>query len=480
MLRRSNVHHPLSLRRVHSFASLKGREGRLAPCYDAGALPLAHGRLVIIPDSAQTPHPRIFFGWWIVAGTWGLQAIQGSLLFLSFGAYFTQLEATFGWSRTALSGAFSLSRVESGLLGPLHGYWVDRYGPRLVLQVGTVIFGIGFFMLSRIDTLWQFYVAFLVIAIGASLAGFLTLNTALANWFIRRRARAMSIAQTGLGAAGIFAVGVAWLLETYGWRTTFVIAGVLILVIGLPLSTLFHHRPEDVGLLPDGRLPEDDLRQVGDNTATRYLSDEVDFTLREAMRDRSFWFISLGHGAALFVVAGLQAHLVLHLQDLGWTLTGAAAIIPLLTLTSVVGQLAAGAFGDRYSKRMIAAVAMLGHAAAMFLLSFSDASPAIVAAAIVHGLAWGARGPLMTAIRAEYYGRRNFAKIMGTSSLIVQLGTVIGPLFAGYVFDQTGSYQLAFLTLGSLTGASSIFFVLARRPALPQRLRAAAEARELT
>jgi MFS family permease len=152
----------------------------------------------------------------------------------------------------------------------------------------------------------------------------------------------------------------------------------------------------------------------------------------------------------------------------------------LLTLTSVVGQLAAGAFGDRYSKRMIAAVAMLGHAAAMFLLSFSDASPAIVAAAIVHGLAWGARGPLMTAIRAEYYGRRNFAKIMGTSSLIVQLGTVIGPLFAGYVFDQTGSYQLAFLTLGSLTGASSIFFVLARRPALPQRLRAAAEARELT
>ncbi len=427
------------------------------------------------PDSALPSQPRIFYGWWIVAGTWVLQAVQGSLLFLSIGAYFDQLQATFGWSRTALSGAFSLSRVESGLLGPLHGYWVDRYGPRLVLRVGTVIFGVGFLLLSRIDSLWQFYGAFLIIAIGASLAGFLTLNTALANWFIRRRARAMGIAQTGLGVAGIVAVGVAWLLETYGWRTTFVIAGVLILVIGLPISAVFHHRPEDVGLLPDGRLPQDDLRQVGGDGPTRDMRDEVDFTLREAMRDRSFWFISLGHGAALFVVAGLQAHLVLHLRDLGWTLTGAAAIVPLLTITSVVGQLASGTFGDRYSKRMIAAGAMLGHAAAMFLLSFSTARAVIIIAAMVHGLAWGARGPLMTAIRAEYYGRRNFAKIMGTSSLVVQLGTVIGPLLAGIIFDRTGSYQIAFLTLGSLTGVSAIFFVLARRPALPMRLRAPVE-----
>ena len=429
------------------------------------------------PERVDAPQRRIFFGWWIVSGAWVIQGLQATLLFLSFGAYFTQLQATFGWSKEALSGAFSLGRVESGLLGPLQGWAVDRFGPRINIRVGTVLFGVGFIVMSRINTLWQFYVVFLAIAIGASFAGFLTLQTAIANWFIAKRARAMALAQTGMGVAGGLAVGVAWFLEVYGWRTTFLVAGIVILATGLPLSRLFHHRPEDVGLLPDGRAPSEDLRAHTDGAEDTRALGEADFTLGEAMRDRAFWLISLGHGGALLAVGGLQVHLIPHLtDDLGWSLTRASLVVPIITFTSMFGQVSGGLLGDRYSKRMIAAAAMLGHATAMILFAVSSAPSMIFLAATVHGVSWGSRGPLMSAIRADYYGRRNFAKVMGMSSMIIQLGTVAGPMVGALMYSETEGYRPAFILLGVLTGASAIFFVLARRPPEPSRRRRARDA----
>lgn len=411
----------------------------------------------------------MFFGWWIVSASGLIQGLQATFFFLSLGAYLNQLEAAFGWSRTALTGAFALGRTESALLGPLQGWAVDKFGPRVNIRVGTILFGAGFILLSRINTLWQFYAVFLIVAIGASLAGFLTLQTAIANWFMRKRTLAMGVAQTGLGVAGFLAVGVAWALETYGWRMTFFASGILILITGLPLSALFHHKPEDVGLLPDGRTPGRDLRHAARGEQETLEAEDSDFTLKAAMKDRSFWLISFGHGFALLVVSGLQFHLVPHLTDLGWTLTRASALVPIVTFSSMFGQVGGGFLGDRYSKRSVAALAMLGHAAAMFLLAASSSGGIVLLAAIIHGVAWGVRGPLMSAIRADYYGRRNFAKIGGTSSLIIQAGSVAGPIIAATIFDATRSYTPAFLLLGSLTGAGSVFFLLARRPPAPSR-----------
>ncbi|MBS25084.1 MAG: hypothetical protein CMQ28_05525 [Gammaproteobacteria bacterium] len=423
-----------------------------------------------IPDSkpVEEKHPhKLFFGWWIVAGTIVIQGLHSTLLFLSFGAYLDQLQAAFGWSRTALSAAFSLGRIESGLLGPIQGWAIDKYGPRINIQIGTILFGGGFILLSLIQTLWQFYLVFFIVAIGASLAGFLTLQTAIANWFITKRARAMGIAQTGMGIAGGAAVGVAWILETFGWRITFFLAGIVILATGLPLARLFHHRPEDVGLLPDGRLPSLDLRDESADKSSRKIPEDADFTLSEAMRDRSFWLISIGHGAALLVVAGLQVHLIPHLTDLGWGLTQAASIIPIITFSSLLGQVGGGFLGDRYNKRFIAAAAMFGHACAMYMFATNATLIVIIAAAAIHGISWGARGPLMSAIRADYYGRRNFAKIGGMSSLIIQFGTVLGPMIGALLYSEVDGYRFAFLLLASLTGASAIFFLLARQPQKP-------------
>ena len=153
---------------------------------------------------------RIFYGWWMVAAGCGLQFLQSALLMQSFGAYVAVLRDERGWSKTALSGAAALLQMEAAILGPLLGWIIDRFGPQGPIRVGVVIFGIGFMLLSRIDSLLGFYGAFVVMAIGSSLCGFFPINVALIHWFDRYRARALSSLSLGLAVGGMFVPVVAW------------------------------------------------------------------------------------------------------------------------------------------------------------------------------------------------------------------------------------------------------------------------------
>jgi len=416
--------------------------------------------------TATPRRSRVYYGWWIVVGTFVLQAVQSSLLFLSFGAYLVELQRYFGWTKSQISGAFSLARLESGFLGPIQGWMIDNWGARAVLRLGTLLFGGSFMLLALVDSLFWFYAVFLMVAIGSSLAGFLTFNATIASWFIRKRARAMAIAQTGMGLGGVLALAVAWSLVTFGWRWTAFASGALVIAIGLPASQLFRGTPEQYGMLPDGRRPEP---RPASGAGARAASDgEVHFTVRQAMRQRAFWLISLGHGTALLVVSGVQVHLIAFLEETaGWSLPAATTMVTLITMTSIVGQLSGGFLGDRFDKRLIAGTCMLGHGAAMLLLTWSASWPVVTFASVLHGLSWGARGPLMTAIRADYFGRRNFASIMGFSSMIVMLGTVLGPLFLAWMYDALGNYRVAFFTIGVITGAGCLFFFLTPKRPVP-------------
>ena len=418
---------------------------------------------------ASPTSSRLFYGWWIVIAGFAYQILQSSLLFLSQGAYLIELQSAFGWSKSSISGAFSMLRVESGLLGPIQGWMIDRFGARPVMRLGTILFGAGFILFGQIQSLWHFYAAFGMIAIGSSLSGFLTIHTAVAQWFIRKRARAMAIASIGFAAGAVLAPLVAWSMVHFGWRETAVTSGILIIAVGLPSSHMFLRSPETYGLLPDGAST--DLRDHQETTGrepTPTLDNEVDFTVREAMRDRSFWFIAVGHGMALLVTATVPVHLVPYLvEQNGWSLAATTLVFPAIMVMQITGQIGGGLLGDRYSKRMVAAIAMFGHAGAFVVLSFSSAVPAVAAAVILHGLAWGVRGPLMMAIRADYYGRRNLGLIAGWSNTIVIGGSVIGPIYAGVMFDAVGSYNTAFWTIGVATGISAVFFMAARKPPLP-------------
>jgi len=392
--------------------------------------------------------------------------VQSTLLLQSFGAYFAALREDRGWSKTELSGAAAMHQMEAAVLGPILGWFLDRFGAEWVIRVGVIVFGCGFMLLSRIDSLLSFYGAFIMTALGASLCGFFPLNVSLIHWFEKKRARALASMQTGMAAGGLCVPFVAWALATWGWRATAFGSGVIIIALGLPLSFVFRHRPEDIGEKPDGRA--DEFSQPVESKLEE--QDQTrDFTAREALRTQAFWLLSLGHGFALFVVTAVNTHAITHMKEgLGYSLEAASLVITLQTVAQLAGVGIGAWIGDRFNQRHLAAMCMLGHCAGLLLLTYAVNGAMIAAYAILHGAAWGLRGPIMQAMRADYFGRSAIGMILGLSFMIIVIGQVGGPMVAGVLADLTGNYRLGFTVLAILAGLGSAFFLLARRPARPR------------
>jgi sugar phosphate permease len=413
----------------------------------------------------------IFYGWWIVAAGFAIEGLIGALMFHAYGAYVVLLREEFGWSKTLLSAAFAMSRAESGLLGPVQGWLTDRFGPRALIRTGMIIFGLGFMLFSQIGSPVAFFATFFLMSLGSSLGGYLPITVAIVNWFRRRRALALSISATGMAMGGFFVQIVVLAMSRFGWRWTAFASGLLVLAVGLPIAQIVRHRPEAHGQHPDGAPAASATSSTAGGPRRRgAVAPPIDFTAQEAIRTRAFWFISIGHGAALLVVSAVMVHLIVHVTErLGYSLLQAASVVALMTVTQIAGQLTGGWAGDRWSKRLITVGCMLAHAVAMMMVAWATAFWMVVAFALLHGLAWGMRGPLMGALRADYFGGAAFGTISGFSSMIVMFGMMGGPVIAGVVADRTGSYQLGFTLLAALAALGSIFFALARRPAPPVR-----------
>ena len=403
---------------------------------------------------------KMFYGWRMVAAGGGIQFLQAALLHQAFGAYFAVLAEELGWSKTALSGAAALQPMEAAVLGPVLGWVVDRFGPQGMIRIGIVTFGAGFIILSQIDTLAGFYGAFIVIALGSSLCGFFPVNVAIIYWFEKFRARALSALSLGLALGGIVVPLVAWWMQSFGWRATALASGLLAIALGWPLAQVFRRRPEDHGWTVDGLPPAAAAAGQAEAGAQR------EYSAREALRTSAFWLLSLGHGFALLIVYAVNVHAITHMKEgLGYSVAQAALVITLMTVAQVGGVAIGWAIGDRFEKRFIAAACMLMHAAGLLMLTYATGLVMLAAFALLHGGAWGLRGPFMQAIRADYFGRRSIGMILGLSSLIVVVGQIGGPLLAGMLADLTGNYRAGFTVLALLAGLGSLFFLLAKRPA---------------
>jgi len=247
-------------------------------------------------------------------------------------------------------------------------------------------------------------------------------------------------------------------LEAYGWRATAFYSGVVVIVLGLPLAQLVKHRPVDHDEVVDGYTPKT-MTKMG------VESLRVDFTAKQAMATSAFWLISFGHAAALLTVSAVMVHLVPHLsEDLDFSLQSAALIVTLVTGCQLIGQLMGGVLGDRFDKRWICVACMIAHTFGLIILAYADEMTEVVLFAVLHGLAWGIRGPLMVALRADYFGAASFGTIMGFSSLIVMLGMSFGPIIAALFADYFGDYQIGFTVLALTALAGSVCFLAARRP----------------
>tara|TARA_Y100000780_G_scaffold18456_1_gene15778 strand:- start:98 stop:1396 length:1299 start_codon:yes stop_codon:yes gene_type:complete len=406
------------------------------------------------------PKGTVYYGWWIVTFAAVVQFLCSLLWMQSYGAYTVVLHQEFGWSMTLLSGAFALTRVESGLLGPLQGWLVDRYGPRLILSIGLLMFGLGLVLLTQVESLLVYYFVVFLISIGISLGGYHTLMVSIVNWFQRHRTKAVSCAQLGHCLGGLSLPMLAWGLEHQGWRMMAFFSGVIVLVIGIPIVQGIRHRPEDIGEVMDGGLP-DDLSLSNKKRNTKAPSP----SWKQSIRTSAFWHISVGHSIALLSVSAVLVHLIPHLtHKLGMGLTSAGLVFSTISIFQILGVVCGGYLGDRFNKRLICGCCMIFHGTGMFILAFFDEYPLLILFAMFHGLAWGIRGPQMVAIRADYFGPESFGRIMGISSLIVMFGMIGGPIICGMVVDHYGIYQNAFLSIGIISLIGAIFFYMARKP----------------
>lgn len=413
----------------------------------------------------QSDRRRIFHGWKVTGAGAGVQALIAGLYIQGYGLYAVVLEEKFEWSKTLLSTGYSVGRAESSLIAPLQGWALDRYGPKQVMRAGLILVMIGFTIFSQVNSVWHLIVGVSFLSIGGAMAGFLSVMTATVRWFERRRAFALSLSSLGFAIGGALAPVVVFVIETAGWRWASFGSGVLLLLVGWPLTEVFAGGPVERGEFIDDIDPatvEHEARAEG-------VSD-THFTAGEAIRTRAFWLISFGHASALFVVGAVIAHLSLYLtEDQGFTLRQAGFVVGALPIFQAAGMVIGGKIGDRVNKRLIASIAMIGHSAGILLLAFATSNWMIWLFVPIHGLAWGFRGPLMQAIRADYFGSTAFGQILGISSLIVMLGTVGGPMLAGVLADVTGSYRVGFVIIAAIAAVGMMFFVFAAPPELPAR-----------
>ena len=404
---------------------------------------------------------KIFYGWRIVFAGGALQFLQSVLLNQAFGVYLAVLVEDRGWSKTAVAGAAALKSTEAAVLGPVLGWLVDRFGSQAIARIGIVAFGIGFMLLSQVDTLLAFYAAFVVVALGASMFSNSIVGVAIIHWFEKRRARALSALQFGAAIGGLFVFLVAASVQAFGWRATFFGSGVLALLAGWPLSRIIKSRPEDHGEHVDG------VPSARKNKSTHVAAGPVRHGLsaREALRTSAFWLMGFGHAFSLFAVTAINVHAITHIKEhLGYSLSVATLVFTLVTVGQFFGVMLGWVIGDRYQKRLVAACCMLMHAAGLLMLTYATGPVILVIAALVHGTAWGLRGPFMQAMRADYFGRGSIGMIIGLSAMILLIGQIGGPILAGMFADWTGNYRMGFTLLAILCGCGSLFFLMAKPP----------------
>ncbi len=433
------------------------------PNFRNSQLQWANGPLERI-NGVIRPAGQVFYGWWVVLASVGIQFVGGLFFAHSFALYVEELKVEFGWSATVLSVAFALTRMESGILGPLQGWLADRFGPRIVLVIGTLLFGGGMMLFSFTWSIPSYYASVLLIALGASLGGFATLMVALVNWFNQHRSKAIAGSQLGYAMGGLALPIMAVAIQNFGWRPTAFASGFIILAVCLPLSLLVRHRPEDIGEQVDGAPAP--VTEFADSGTTKSVVTE--FTAQQAVRTPSFWLLSLGHAFALLTVSAVMLHAISHLKNgLNYSVVEAASVMSLVMGCQILGQAMGGYLGDRYDKRYICITCMAGHASALLLLAYASNSAMVIAFAVIHGVSWGARGPLMVALRADYFGTRAFGMIMGISSLVVMFGMMGGPIVGGVLSDYYGNFVNAFAILGLVSMLGALCFYFAKPPPPP-------------
>ncbi len=421
---------------------------------------------------------KLFYGWWIVIACSILNVFAGGTFFYGFTAFFDPIRQYFGWTSSETTLAFSLQRLEGGIASPVAGFVFDRLGPRKLILFGMILAGCGLIYMSRIHSLAGFYIAFMVTSIGTSFGGTAVFMATIANWFIRKRTKALSFLMAGLGLCGALVPILVLLISRFGWRTSLTVVGIGFWVIGIPVAMVAKHRPEQYGYLPDG----DTVVTSGTQSAALPLetevisrqtvsATEVNFGIKEAIRTRAFWLIALTYSMAQFATSAVMILEMPHLENIGISRGVAGLVVTFITLLSLVGRLGSGFWGDIIDKRYIIAGALALQCVGMVIFANIHQPWHIIPFVILYGPGYGGTIPLRPSLIADYFGRANFGAIQGLAMGVATIGGIVSPVVAGRFFDITGNYRGVFFVYALLTIVAIPAILAAKRPILKHQAR---------
>ena len=418
----------------------------------------------------------MFYGWRMAGLGTLIMALGTAPLFNGLPIWNPVLRNAFGWSPGQMSWAFAITQAEGGFLGPVEGLLIDKLGPRRMVFIGLVIVGLGFVIFSQMRELWHLYAAFFVMSLGATLGSWLPMMTVMNSWFIRHRSRAISLVMEGFALGGIITpLVLAWAIggadpnisERYGWRTSALSIGILTMTLAFPLSRLVRNRPEDLGLLPDGDSPVPPATSPAHAGITPSETDGEGYTWQEAIRTKSFWLMSFGHGSSSIVIVSILVHLGLMLDDRGFSLQAISAVVAIYTAVNTIFILVGGYLGDRIPIRLVAFGFSAIQSVAVAVLVLAHSTEMLFLFAVLLGVGFGGRTPVTTAMRGTYFGRKAFAAITGMSIVPMNILVFIAVPFAGYLRDATGNYDISFIAIAAVSFFGSCLFLLLGEPTKP-------------
>jgi len=378
-------------------------------------------------DTPASPFPfglnRIFYGWWIILACSAIGIYVGAIIFYGFTAFFDPLVKEFGWSYTEVSFAMSLRGIEMSVLAPLVGFLVDRFGARLLALCGVIAIGLGFILLSWTHSLWMFYGCFILIAFGGGGCTAVVFTRVTANWFRKKLGLALGILGSGVGASGLLLPMIVWLIDAFGWRPAVVILGLGMWAIGIPLALVIRDTPEECGL-----------------------------ALREGLR--------------MMAVGAVVTHIMPYLNLLRVPRPTAGLIAGGVTVLSIAGRFGLGWLSDFFDKRYIIAISFALMSLGMFALCSVDRWWVMLLFLFLFPIGYGGAITLRGTLLREYFGRAALGRLIGLVMGASAVGGMIGPTFAGYIFDTRGNYTVAWISLGLASSLTVLLMLgIGKKPA---------------
>ena len=398
--------------------------------------------------------PKYFYGYNIVAAGFIIQAVCIGAMF-TYGIFFKEFQAEFGWSRATIAGASSVAFLIMGAGGVLAGRLNDKIGPRVLIIGSGLSLGLGYMLMSRMQSPWQIYLLYGGLAgIGFSTHDVVTLST-VARWFVKRRGMMSGIVKVGTGT-GQFVVPliVSASVTAYGWRNSYLIIGAVLLVALLAVAQVMRRDPEGMGLQPD------DARDGARGVGTR--DPDSDVTLGAAVMTGQFWIICLSEFATLLCLLTMVVHIVPHGTDIGLPSTTAATVLSTIGGVSMLGRIVMGTANDRIGGKRSLIVCYAVLICALIFLQMANQTWMLLLFAAIYGFAHGGFFTVMSPAVAELFGLRSHGAIFGIVLFSGMIGGAIGPVLTGHFFDVTGSYQTAFIVLIGVAISGLILITLLR------------------